>query len=118
MAGAMDDASSILHSETASEMLVGFLTAGLLLLAASALLPPAKRGRARQGGVLLAMSLVLYLVRLIPLHETLHEAGAPRLLVFATSFTLLASIGRSLVVILIDVVVERRTARPSPRILP
>ncbi len=108
----MDGNPNILHSESASVLLVGFLGAGLLLLAASALLPPGRRARARQGAVLLGTALVCLLVRSLPL----PDAGAARLLVFATSFTLLASIGRSLVVILLDVVVARRTARPSPRI--
>ena len=37
-------------------------------------------------------------------------------LLFAATFFLLASIGRSLVLLLVDVLLERRTARPAPKI--
>jgi small-conductance mechanosensitive channel/CRP-like cAMP-binding protein len=100
------------HVETTGELWVGFLCAALLLFMAGALLPPGKRVRARQGAVLFALGLGAFLGRAVPT----RDEGAVRLLVFATSFFLLASIGRSLVVLLLDVIVERRTARPSPRI--
>jgi small-conductance mechanosensitive channel/CRP-like cAMP-binding protein len=96
----------------ASELWAGFLCAGILLVLAGALLPAGKRIRARQGAVLFGMGLAALLARAVPT----ADPGVTRLLVFATSFFLLASIGRSLVVLLLDVIAERRTARPSPRI--
>ncbi len=93
-------------------MLAGFLSAALLVLLACALLPSGRRTRARQGAVLLTLSLVCSLGRALPV----PGSGTQRFLVFAMTFFLLASIGRSLVVLLIDVIAERRTARPAPRI--
>ena len=43
-------------------------------------------------------------------------ASVRRPLLFAGTFFLLASIGRSLVLLLVDVLLERRTARPAPKI--
>jgi small-conductance mechanosensitive channel len=105
-------AGALTRPESTSELWVGFLSAVFLLLLAGALLPAGRRVRARQGAVLLGLALLSFMVRALPL----QDAGAQRLLVFTTSFTLLASIGRSLVVLLLDVVAERRTSRPSPRI--
>ena len=100
------------HWDFTSETMVGVLSAALLLFLALGLLPHGQRKRARQGAVLLGLSLVCSLVRAsLP-----EEAPARRLLLFGATFCLLASIGRSAVVLLIDVVAERRASRPAPRI--
>ena len=108
----MNGSSSLVPSDSISEMLAGFVAAALLVFLAVVLLPSGRRTRARQGAVLLAFSLVCALTRTLPL----LGSGSQRYLAFATTFFLLASIGRSLVVLLIDVVAERRSARPAPRI--
>jgi small-conductance mechanosensitive channel/CRP-like cAMP-binding protein len=68
--------------------------------------------RTRQGAILL----VLAVVGIVAEWTQFADGPAPRGLVFASTFFLLASIGRSLVVLLIDVRAARRTARPAPRI--
>ncbi len=94
-----------------SEM-VGIPLAFFLLALAVVLLPAGERKRARQGAVLLALSLCCGSFRLVFPEKTLPA----RVLLFAATFFLLASMGRSLVLLVLDVVVERRTARPTPRI--
>ncbi len=107
----MGDASN-LPPDFTSETIAGFLAAAFLVFLAGALLPPGQRKRARQGAVLLGLALLGSLVRTLPL----KGAGSERSLAFATTFFLLASIGRSGVVLLVDIVAGRRTARPAPRI--
>ncbi len=92
--------------------MVGVLSAVLLLVLAIGLLPRGHRKRARQGCVLLGLSFVCFLI----LESLPEDASARRLLIFGATFFLLASIGRSVVVLLIDVVAERRASRPAPRI--
>lgn len=92
--------------------MVGVPLATVLLGLALALLPAGERRRARQGAVLLALSLVLGATRVV----FSKEGAVDRLLLFATTFCLLASMGRSSVLLALDVVIERRTARPTPRI--
>ena len=92
--------------------MVGFLSALLVLFLAIGLLPQGHRKRARQGAVLLGLSLACFLAwASVP-----QDSSARRLLLFGATFFLLASIGRSLVVLLIEVRAARRTARPAPRI--
>ena len=92
--------------------MVGVLSALLVLLLAIGLLPQGHRKRARQGAVLLGLSLACFLAwTSVP-----QDSSARRLLLFGATFFLLASIGRSVVVLLIDVVAERRASRPAPRI--
>jgi small-conductance mechanosensitive channel/CRP-like cAMP-binding protein len=92
--------------------LVGIPVALLLLVAAYLLLPRAERYRTRQGAYLLAVSLVCGVG-----HQLLPaEATVRRLLLFAATFCLLASMGRSGVILFVHLLFERRTARPSPRI--
>ena len=110
MPALMDGPTNLVRSESAGETLIGFLAAALLLLLVGSLLPAGRRGRARQGAVLLGVSLACFLAQAFPLHP-----HAERLFVFVETFTLLASIGRTLVVLLIDVLAERRAARPAPR---
>lgn len=96
-----------LHSEV-----VGLPLAVVLLALAIVLLPAGERRRARQGAVLLALSLIVGGARLV----VPNEGAIDRLLLFATTFCLLASMGRSTVLLILDVIIERRTARPTPRI--
>ncbi len=95
-----------------SSEMIGVPLALVLLVVAIALLPPGERKRARQGAGLLLASIVLGLAHLL----VPNEAAVERVLLFAATFCLLASMGRSLVLLGIDVVIERRTARASPRI--
>jgi small-conductance mechanosensitive channel len=107
----MDALLSLAGTDLTSEM-VGIPLALFLLLLATLLLPPGQRRRARQGAVLLGLSLLCGTARFcFP-----AEASVRRPLLFAATFFLLASIGRSVVLLLIDVLLERRTARPAPKI--
>jgi small-conductance mechanosensitive channel/CRP-like cAMP-binding protein len=92
--------------------IVGVPLAVLLVAAAYLLLPRQERYRARQGAVLLALSLVCGAARLL----LPAEAAVRRPLLFCGTFFLLASMGRSAVLLLVHLLLERRTARPSPRI--
>ena len=98
--------------ELSHELLLGVAGAVLLAIVAGALLPRGQRVRARQGVVLLAIAILCAAAE----RTMFAEEPAPRALVFASTFFLLASIGRSLVVLLVEVRAARRTARPAPRI--
>lgn len=92
--------------------MVGVPLAAVLLGLAVALLPAGERRRARQGAALLAMAIILGVARL----ALARDAAVDRPLLFVGTFCLLASMGRSTVLLFLDVVIERRTARPTPRI--
>ena len=94
-----------------SEML-GIPLAVALLLVALVLLPRSARIRARQGAVSLGLSIVCGGLRLLFPKDLVIS----RALFFAATFFLLASMGRSIVLIALDVVIERRSARTTPRI--
>ncbi len=98
--------------EISHELLLGVAGAVLLAILAGALLPRGQRVRARQGAVLLAIAILCFAAE----RTMFAEEPTPRALVFASTFFLLASIGRSLVVLLVEVRAARRTARPAPRI--
>jgi small-conductance mechanosensitive channel/CRP-like cAMP-binding protein len=107
----MDTLLTLAGTDLTSEM-VGIPLALLLLLLATLLLPAGQRKRARQGAILLGLSLLCGAARFVfP-----PDASVRRPLLFAATFFLLASIGRSLVLLLVDVVLERRRARPAPKI--
>lgn len=107
----MDALLSIAGTDVTSEA-VGIPLAILLLALAMVLLPAGERRRARQGALLLGLSLLCGLARFVfPVGASVRKP-----LVFAATFFLLASIGRSLVLLLVDVLLERRTARPAPKI--
>jgi len=110
----MDAVLGLAQSDLTSAI-VGIPLAVVLLALTVALLPPAQRPRARQAAGLLATSLVCDVARAAAAHEA-HESGLPRLLTFAATFTLLASMGRSLVLLFLDALPARRSARPAPRI--
>jgi len=94
-----------------SEM-VAIPLAVLLVVATFLVLPRPDRRRARQSAVLLGLSVVCGLSRfLLP-----TEAAAHRALLFGATFFLLASIGRSIVLLLVHLAFERRRERPAPRI--
>ena len=104
--------NTLLRKLDFSSEMVGLPVAALLLLVAVALLPAGQRRRARQGAGLLLSSVVLGVLHLLfP-----NDAAAGRVLLFAATFCLLASMGRSVVVLALDVAIERRTARSTPRI--
>jgi small-conductance mechanosensitive channel/CRP-like cAMP-binding protein len=107
----MDAMLSLAGTDLTSEM-VGIPLAVLLALLAGVLLPAGQRKRARQGAVLLFLSLLCGAAQFI----FAKEASVRKPLLFAATFFLLASIGRSLVLLLVDVFLERRTARPAPKI--
>ena len=107
----MDALLALAGTDLTSEM-VGIPLALILAVLAALLLPRGERRRARQGIVLLVLSLACGAARFVfP-----ADASVRRPLLFAATFFLLASMGRSLVVLLVYVLLERRTARPSPRI--
>jgi small-conductance mechanosensitive channel/CRP-like cAMP-binding protein len=108
----MGPPSSLVRSELSSELLLEVAAAALLAILSGALLPRGQRVRARQGAVLFVFAIVC-----VAAERTMFaDEPAPRWLVFASTFFLLASIGRSLVVLLIEVRAARDTARPAPRI--
>ncbi|HZU81832.1 MAG TPA: mechanosensitive ion channel family protein [Polyangiaceae bacterium] len=80
-----------------------------------ALLPPGQRHRARQGALLLAVWVLCGAARVVAAHEA-RESSIHRLLTFVGIFSLLASMGRSVVLLLLDIVPAARSARPAPRI--
>ena len=84
----------------------------VLILLAWALLPRPERRRVRQSVVLLGMSIACGVGRLL-----LPEGAAvQRAVLFGATFFLLASIGRSVVLLLVRLLLERRSSRPTPRI--
>ncbi|MDB4944673.1 MAG: Potassium efflux system KefA protein / Small-conductance mechanosensitive channel [Labilithrix sp.] len=92
--------------------LVGFLTAAALLSLARWLLPPADRARVRLPSVYLVLALVFGLVTFaLPASENIG-----RIFNFLYTFFLLASCGRSLVLLAVDVIFNRQTHRAPPRI--
>ena len=107
----MDSLPSYAGADLTSEE-VGIPLALLLLLLVGLLLPPGERRRARTGVVLLGLSMVCGVARFF----FRAEASVRRPLLFAATFFLLASIGRSLVLLLVDVLLGRRTARSAPKI--
>jgi small-conductance mechanosensitive channel/CRP-like cAMP-binding protein len=101
-----------LHTFGFSSEMVAIPSAFLLLVLAAMLLPAGQRKRARQGAVLLVLSLLCAgLDRVLPADFVMGPV-----LVFLSTFSLLASMGRSVVLLVLDVVVERRAARSTPRI--
>lgn len=107
----MDALLAVAGTDLTSEM-VGIPLAVILAALALLLLPRGERRRARQGIVLLVLSLAFGAARFVfP-----AEASVRKPMLFAATFFLLASMGRSVVVLLVYVFLERRSARPSPRI--
>jgi len=93
--------------------LVGFGTAAALYGASRLLLSPADRHRAR---LPLAYLLLAAFFGLLTLLIGDSSAGLGRLVAFLYVFFLLASCGRSLVLLAVDVVFGRKTHRAPPRI--
>lgn len=91
---------------------VAIVIAVALLFAAHALLPVTDKHRARLPAIYLGLSLSF---GLLCLAATAGTAGA-RILYFFYTLFLLASSGRSLVLLAVDVLFGRRTHRPAPRI--
>jgi small-conductance mechanosensitive channel/CRP-like cAMP-binding protein len=101
-----------LHTFGFSSEMVAVPSAVFLLVLAAMLLPAGQRKRARQGAVLLVLSLLCAgLDRVLPADFVIGPV-----LVFLSTFFLLASLGRSIVLLVLDVVVGRRAARSTPRI--
>jgi small-conductance mechanosensitive channel/CRP-like cAMP-binding protein len=108
----MGASPNIVPPDFSSEEIGGFFLAAMLVFLAATFLAPGLRNRARQGAVLLGLSLLCAVMRTLPL----KGVGTQRTLAFATTFFLLASIGRNLVVLLIDVIAGRRRVHATPRI--
>lgn len=89
----------------------GIAAAILLVLVARALLPRQDRHRARLPVIYLGVSLAFGALSLIAPTSSFDRAFA-----FFYTFFLLASSGRSLVLLAVDVAFGRRTQRPPPRI--
>src|ERR1700722_7905479 len=110
--GLLVDASpSRLLTQFTSEIVAIPLALGLIGLALASL-PRAERRRVRQSVVLLLLSIGCGLGRLV-LPE---EAAAHRALLFGATFFLLASIGRTTVLLVVYFALERRSERTTPRI--
>jgi small-conductance mechanosensitive channel/CRP-like cAMP-binding protein len=107
----VDALLSLRATDFVSEV-VGIVLAFFLLVLSFVLLPKEGRQRVHQGAVLFLLSIVCGVTRqLFP-----HDASFRRPLFFGAVFFLLASIGRSLVLLVLDVVLGRRGERPTPRI--
>ena len=100
-----------LHSDTALS-LIGLVFAGLLLLLVRVLLPREDRARARIATIYLTLALGVGLVLLI----LPHGSSIAKTVEFFWWFFVLASIGRSVVLLFVDVFSVRKTHRQSPRI--
>jgi len=108
---------AILHGPLRKDLLVmdaiGVVIALALLAALRATLVPSVRARKRTPGLLLAAHFVTFaLAQLLPEGQAPSRIFAPLALLF-----LLLSIGRSAVVLGIDVFLGRRMGRPLPRII-
>jgi small-conductance mechanosensitive channel/CRP-like cAMP-binding protein len=108
---------ALLHGPLRKDLLVldglGVLLALALILALRATLAPAAQARTRTPSLLLAVHLVAF-----ALAQALPEGTAPsRLFTPLALLFLLGSIGRSAVVLGIDVFLGRRMGRPLPRII-
>jgi small-conductance mechanosensitive channel/CRP-like cAMP-binding protein len=102
---------SLRGADFTSEIIAVPIAVFLIVLCA-ALLPSVQRTRARQGAVLLGLSLVCHGLRFV----APRDKAVDRFLLFSGTFFLLASMARSAVLLVLDVFVERRHARPNPRI--
>lgn len=103
--------SELLHQDYVLS-LVALLFAGFLLLLVRLLLPSSDRERARIATIYLSLAFVAGLtLQVVP-----TGTSAARTIGFFWWFFLLASIGRSVVLLLVDVFSVRRTHRQSPRI--
>src|SRR5437016_14346213 len=102
----MDLIGDFVQPDRASEW-VGYPLALLLVLLTVVVLPRGQRNRARQAAVLLGLSLACELA------EGLfkQKGSIRRFLLFVETFSLLASIGRSVVLLLVDGLVRRRRSR-------
>lgn len=92
--------------------LAAVVVAGALLLAIRVLLPAEAKGRVREPAVFLAAGLFFGVLA----YAVGDRATISRVLVFLYLLFVLASAGRSAVLLAIDVVVSRRTHRAPPRI--
>lgn len=88
------------------------VVAGVLLFAARLLLPASERGRVREPAVFLGGGLFFGVLT----YAVGDRATLRSVLLFLYLLLVLASAGRSLVLLAIDVAVSRRTHRPPPRI--
>jgi small-conductance mechanosensitive channel/CRP-like cAMP-binding protein len=108
----MHDPLGLLSGNDRAMEIIGFALGVLLLFAARALLPADERSKAGQPALFLLLALFFGISSaLIP-----ESAKAERPLAFLYAFFLIASPSRSLVLILLDVVLARRTHKPTPRI--
>jgi small-conductance mechanosensitive channel len=107
----MDTLVTRLITQFTSEI-VAIPLAVALVVVTYLVLPRSERRRERQSAILLGLSVVCGLSRFV-LPE---EATAHRGLLFGATFFLLASIGRSAVLLLVHFTVDRRRERPAPRI--
>jgi small-conductance mechanosensitive channel/CRP-like cAMP-binding protein len=92
--------------------IVGIAIAVALLLLARWLLPPGDKSRARQPAIFLLLAGLFAAAG----YAVGRDAGLSRILLFFYTFFLLASCGRSVVLLTVDVIFGRRTHRAPPRI--
>ncbi|MFO0739469.1 MAG: mechanosensitive ion channel family protein [Labilithrix sp.] len=107
----MDTITTFLHQDYALS-LVGLVFAAALLLLVRALLPREDRSRARIATIYLSLALFAgFVLWVLP-----QGSSVTKTIEFFWWFFVLASIGRSGVLLLVDVFSVRRTHRQSPRI--
>lgn len=95
-----------------SGVALGVVVALVAMAASALLLPHGERRRARPALFLLLASLACD----VPAMLLAPKTGARNVLQFVAAFLLLASIARSVIVVALDVVVERRRSQPVPKI--
>ena len=103
----------IVPSSVASSELLGLTVAAVLIVLLGLLLPPEARRSLRQPILFVALHLGLRgLLGVIP-----ADASSRRVLSFGALAFILAAIGRASVLLVLDVVLGRRLARPLPKIV-
>ena len=107
----MESLATRLIDQFTSEM-VGIPVALVLLGVTYLVLPPSDRQRARQSAVLLGLSVLVGATRFV----LPRDAAAHRAMLFSATFFLLASMGRSAVLLVVYLLFDRKRERPSPRI--
>jgi small-conductance mechanosensitive channel/CRP-like cAMP-binding protein len=108
----MHDPLGLISGNDRALEVTGLILGVLLLFGARALLPPDEKKKAGQPALFLLLS-IFFGVSSALVNEA---AKVERPLMFLYAFFLIASPARSLVLILLDVVLARRTHKPTPRI--
>src|SRR5690242_6331727 len=109
----MDQFIELLRGNVTSIEGVGVGIAAVLIAALRLLLPAGERRLLRQPVLFAAISAVFFAL----LHTSGPEAGGRRLVAFLGLLFVLASTGRSAVLLVHDVILGRRLVHPLPKII-